>query len=85
MAKPKFGYLNSDGNAPLWPLEKCNHHIQNSALFGWSLVLIILHLLSLVLELTDDMVTDKALMKLSHGLGDHIEEVWLNGWRAPEA
>lgn len=79
------GHLNDDGNLPLRLLEKCTRHNQNSALFGWSLVLINLLPLSLVLELTVDMVTDEAMMKLSHGLRDHIQEAWLNGWRATEA
>lgn len=30
-------------------------------------------------------VTNEALMKLSRSLGDHIQEAWLNGWRATQA
>lgn len=30
-------------------------------------------------------VTNEALMKLSRNLGDHIQEAWLNGWRAAQA
>ncbi len=37
---------------------------------------------SLVLELIVDTLTDKAMMKQSYGLRDHIQEAWLNGWRA---
>lgn len=66
-------------------ISKYSSHNQTLPLFVWSLVFINVHPLSIVLQLTVDTVTDEDMVKLSHGLRDHIQEAWLNGWRATEA